>query len=124
MGFSAFAKGIRRIMGDPNQSQQQGQPIMVTEEVQPGPQGPVVPQNEPITDPMSQPAAPVGPAPDPAPAPPVAPKQQKQRVKEDVTEPKDEDRSIYNCPACGGEGLENGTNQYKICPTCNGTGKV
>lgn len=32
-----------------------------------------------------------------------------------------EDRSAYNCPACGGEGLKD---ERTICPTCSGTGKV
>lgn len=27
----------------------------------------------------------------------------------------------FNCPSCGGEGLQD---QFTVCPTCSGTGKV
>ncbi len=32
------------------------------------------------------------------------------------------DRSAYNCPDCGGEGLVN--NNTERCPKCGGTGKI
>ena len=35
-----------------------------------------------------------------------------------------EDRSAFNCSACGGEGLKNGTIQDQLCPECNGTGRT
>ena len=31
------------------------------------------------------------------------------------------DRSAFNCPACGGSGLQD---QYTLCSNCNGGGKV
>lgn len=43
-------------------------------------------------------------------------------VKESIAkEVKPVDRSAYNCPNCGGTGLQD---QDTICPKCAGTGKV
>jgi hypothetical protein len=104
-----------------DQTQQQEQPIMVTEEVQPGAQAPIVAAT-PQQDVPTQPVVPQAPSrqdvPDTAdaPTPPVD--------EEETTQPKKEDRSAFNCPDCGGEGLKNGNDPYQLCPTCNGTGKA
>lgn len=52
--------------------------------------------------------------------PEVASEVTNEPVKEEVTQPS-VDRSAFNCPACGGEGLKS---QTELCPNCHGTGKV
>lgn len=125
MGFMATAEkilGFKKTMQDPTQPQ--GQPIMVTEEVPEGAQPPIASAPDPV-QPQS-PVAPVPPVPD-APETPAAqqaasPKPSK--AKPGFTVPKEDDRSAYNCPDCGGEGLKDGNNPYEICPRCKGTGKI
>lgn len=47
-----------------------------------------------------------------------------EAVDDGATEPVVADRSAFNCPDCGGLGLENGNVQDKLCNMCQGTGKV
>lgn len=56
-----------------------------------------------------------------APATPPASVPEEKENKEEVQAKPAEDRSAFNCPDCGGEGLKD---QYSVCPRCQGTGKV
>lgn len=118
--------------------QRLGDEILGKKPMDPNQQPPVDPQQPPVApvDP-NMPQQPVAPAVDPnipvAPQPPVdptpapeapQPAQTRGRKAQDTTRPKQEDRSAFNCPDCGGEGLKDGNNQFANCPRCGGTGKV
>lgn len=104
--------GGKKPMANQAQQPQQGQPVMVTEEVQEAPQAPV--SAAPQDVPAGRQAVPDAPA-DPSPAP-----EEDAPAEEAAPEKPQEDRSAYNCPDCAGEGLKD---PYTLCPGCNGTGK-
>lgn len=81
------------------------------------PQQPIAPQQPAAPVDPNVPQAPVEPVAPEVPSEPIAP----QQPAAEPVAPKKEDRSAFNCPSCGGEGLKD---QFTLCPQCNGTGKI